>query len=88
MRRNRAPIRQVAADPKYNHVGLAKFINRIMYDGKKSTAQSIVYGSLDVIAERTGKPAIEVFEQRNEKKRYKNSMKEKKKREYKRKRRK
>ena len=63
MRRNRAPIRQVAADPKYNHAGLAKFINRIMYDGKKSTAQSIVYGSLDIIAERTGKPAIEVFEQ-------------------------
>ncbi len=63
MRRNRAPIRQVAADPKYNNVGLAKFINRIMYDGKKSTAQSIVYGSLDIIAERTGKPAIEVFEQ-------------------------
>ncbi len=63
MRRNRAPIRQVAPDPKYNNVGLAKFINRIMYDGKKSTAQSIVYGSLDIIAERTGKPAIEVFEQ-------------------------
>ena len=63
MRRNRAPIRQVAADPKYNNVGLAKFIKLIMYDGKKSTAQSIVYGSLDIIAERTGKPAIEVFEQ-------------------------
>jgi small subunit ribosomal protein S7 len=47
----------------YNNAGLAKFINRIMYDGKKSTAQSIVYGSLDIIAERTGKPAIEVFEQ-------------------------
>ncbi len=63
MRRNRAPIRQIASDPVYNNAGLAKFINRIMYDGKKSTAQSIVYGSLDIIAERTGKPAIEVFEQ-------------------------
>jgi small subunit ribosomal protein S7 len=56
-------MRQAAPDPKYNNAGLAKFINRIMLNGKKSTAQSIVYGSLDIIAERTGKPAIEVFEQ-------------------------
>jgi small subunit ribosomal protein S7 len=62
MRRNQAPIREVAPDPKYNNAQLAKFINRIMYDGKKSTAQAVVYGSLDIIAERTGKPAIEVFE--------------------------
>jgi small subunit ribosomal protein S7 len=56
-------MRQAAPDPKYNHAGLAKFINRVMLSGKKSTAQGIVYGSLDIIAERTGKPAIEVFEQ-------------------------
>ena len=62
MRRNQAPIRAIAPDPKYNNAQLAKFINRIMYDGKKSTAQAVVYGSLDIIAERTGKPAIEVFE--------------------------
>jgi len=63
MRRNRAPIREIMPDPKYNNASLAKFINRIMYSGKKSVAQGIVYDSLDIIAERTGKPAIEVFEQ-------------------------
>jgi small subunit ribosomal protein S7 len=63
MRRNRAPLRQAAPDPKYNNEGLGKFINRIMLNGKKSTAQGIVYGSLDIIAERTGKPPMEVFEQ-------------------------
>ena len=63
MRRNRAPIRAIAPDPKYNNVALAKFINRIMFSGKKSTAQSIVYDSLDILEKRTGKPAIEVFEQ-------------------------
>lgn len=62
MRRNQAPIRDVTPDPKYNNAQLGKFINRIMYSGKKSTAQAIVYGSLDIIAERTGKPAVEVFE--------------------------
>ncbi len=63
MRRNRAPIREIAPDPKYNNVALSKFINRIMLDGKKSVAQSIVYDSLEILEKRTGKPAIEVFEQ-------------------------
>ena len=63
MRRNRADIREIAPDPKYNNVALAKFINRIMFSGKKSTAQAIVYDSLDILEKRTGKPAIEVFEQ-------------------------
>ncbi|MCB0002987.1 MAG: 30S ribosomal protein S7 [Anaerolineae bacterium] len=63
MRRNRAPIRTIAPDPKYNNVALAKFINRIMLSGKKSTAQTIVYDSLEILEKRTGKPAIEVFEQ-------------------------
>ena len=63
MRRNRAPVRETMPDPKYRNVALARFINRLMQDGKKSTAQRVVYHSLDIIAERTGKPAIEVFEQ-------------------------
>ncbi|MFZ2488319.1 MAG: 30S ribosomal protein S7 [Anaerolineae bacterium] len=63
MRRNQAPVREIAPDPRYSNTQLAKFINRIMYDGKKSTAQAVVYGSLDILAERTGRPAIEVFEQ-------------------------
>ena len=63
MRRNQAPVREIAPDPRYSNTQLAKFINRIMYDGKKSTAQAVVYGALDILAERTGRPAIEVFEQ-------------------------
>jgi small subunit ribosomal protein S7 len=63
MRRNRAPEREVFPDPKYNSVELSKFINRIMHDGKKSTAQRIVYGSFDIIGDRTGKAPLEVFEQ-------------------------
>ena len=63
MRRNRAPVRETMPDPKYRNVALAKFINRLMLDGKKSKAQYVVYHSLDIIADRTGKPAIEVFEQ-------------------------
>ena len=61
MRRNRAPIRQVAADPKYNNVGLAKFINRIMYDGKKSAAETIVYGAFDMLEQKTRRNPIEMF---------------------------
>lgn len=63
MRRNRAPVREVLPDPKYNSVELAKFINRVMKNGKKSLAQRIVYGAFDIIAERTGKSPLEVFEQ-------------------------
>ncbi len=62
MRRNRAQIRTVLPDPKYNSVELSKFTNRIMKHGKKSTAQRVVYGALDIIAERTGKAPMEVFE--------------------------
>ena len=63
MRRNRAPIREVTPDPRFNSVDLSKFINRIMLRGKKSTAQRIVYDAFDIIGERTGKNGIEVFEQ-------------------------
>ncbi len=51
-------------DPKHQSLLAGKFINCLMYDGKKSTAQSVFYGALDVIAEKvTDRPAIEVFEQ-------------------------
>ncbi len=51
-------------DPKYKSILAGKFINCLMYDGKKSTAQSVFYGALDVIAEKiTDRPSIEVFEQ-------------------------
>jgi small subunit ribosomal protein S7 len=61
MRKRRAEKRYLKPDPKYNDLLVAKFVNAIMYSGKKSTARSIVYGSFDVIEERTKKPALEVF---------------------------
>ncbi len=51
-------------DPKFQSLLAGKFINCLMYDGKKSTAQSVFYSALDTIAEKiTDRPAIEVFEQ-------------------------
>ena len=53
-RRSQAPKREILPDPKHNSEMLAKFINMIMRDGKKSTAESIVYGALEQISERSG----------------------------------
>ena len=55
--------RDVLADPIYNNKVVTKLINNIMLDGKKGVAQKIVYGAFDRIAEETGKPALEVFEE-------------------------
>ena len=55
--------RDVLADPKYNDKVVTKLINSIMIDGKKGVAQKIVYNAFDRIEEKTGKPALEVFEQ-------------------------
>lgn len=52
---------EVLPDPVYNSKVLAKFINQIMLDGKKSTAQAIVYGAFDIIKEKTGDEPINVF---------------------------
>ena len=54
-RRSQAPHRVVLPDPKYGNKMLAKFMNMIMFSGKKSVAERIVYGALDRIADRTGK---------------------------------
>jgi small subunit ribosomal protein S7 len=62
MRRNRAPLRQVDPDTKYNNEVLARFINKVMLDGKKSTATRVVYDALDIAGQRAKKPGIEVFE--------------------------
>lgn len=61
-RRNRPPRREIAPDPRYGSVDLAKFINNLMLHGKKSVATRIVYGALDIIEQRQGRPGIEVFE--------------------------
>ena len=52
----------VLPDPVYNSVVLTKFINQVMLDGKKGTAEEIVYGAFDIIKEKTGKDPMEVFD--------------------------
>jgi small subunit ribosomal protein S7 len=62
-RRNRAFKREISPDVRYNSLMVQMFINRMMYSGKKSTAQGIMYGTLALIEERTKRPGLEVFEQ-------------------------
>jgi small subunit ribosomal protein S7 len=62
-RKGHTQKRDVLADPIYNSKVVTKLINNIMLDGKKGVAQKIVYGAFDRVAEKTGKPALEVFEE-------------------------
>jgi len=62
-RRRVAKKREVLPDPVYGDTLVTKFINSLMYDGKKSVAERVFYQTLDVIKERTGKEGIEVFRQ-------------------------
>ena len=62
-RKARAPKREVLADPIYNSKQVTKLINQIMLDGKKGVAEHIVYSAFDIIAEKTGNEAIDVFEE-------------------------
>ena len=55
--------RDVLADPLYNNKVVTKLINNIMLDGKKGIAQKIVYGAFERVADKTGRPALEVFEE-------------------------
>ena len=61
-RKGNVPKRDVLPDPVYGSVVVAKLINSIMLDGKKGTAQSIVYSAFDMIKEQTGEEPLEVFE--------------------------
>ena len=61
-RRRSIEQRKILPDPKFGSELLAKFINVIMVDGKKSIAESIVYNALDTLAQPTGKEALEAFE--------------------------
>jgi len=54
--------REVLPDPIYKNRVITKFINQIMLDGKKSTAETICYNAFDIIREKTGKDPVEVFE--------------------------
>ena len=60
-RRGGVPKRDILPDPMYNSVVLTKLINQVMLDGKRGTAQTICYDAFDIIKEKTGKDAIDVF---------------------------
>ncbi len=62
-RRGNVPKRDVLPDPLYNSKLVTRLINNIMLDGKKGVAQKIVYDAFDLIAQKTGKEPLEVFEQ-------------------------
>ncbi len=62
MRKRRAEKRDVLPDPIYNSKVVTKLVNQIMNDGKKGTAQKILYGAFDIIKEKTGKDPNEVYE--------------------------
>ena len=61
MRRRRAPVREVLPDPIYNSKVVTKFINKLMWDGKKSIAEKIFYSALKIIDEKGEKSGIEIF---------------------------
>ena len=60
-RRREAQVREILPDPKYGDETVAKFINTLMLNGKKSIAEKIVYNALDVVADRAKKDPLEVF---------------------------
>ncbi len=61
MRKKRAEKRFIKPDPKFNDVLVAKFINYLMWDGKKTTSRKVVYEAFDLIEKRTKENALEVF---------------------------
>jgi len=61
-RRGNVVKRKILPDPMYNSVLIQKFINKMMWDGKKSKVERILYGALDIAAEKLKKPQLEVFE--------------------------
>lgn len=62
-RRRVVAKREILPDPKFGNITLAKFMNHVMVSGKKSVAERIVYGALDIVNERLSKDPIEVFDE-------------------------
>jgi len=62
-RRHRAEKREINPDPKFGNLVVSKFMNSIMYEGKKSVAEAIVYGALDIVEGKTKSNPIGVFQQ-------------------------
>src|SRR5919198_1848891 len=62
-RRAQFPVRNPDTDPIYSSALVTQVINKVMKDGKKSTAETIVYGALEQVGTKTGRPPVEVLEQ-------------------------
>ena len=62
-RRAEIAVRELEADPQYESKLVSQVVNKVMLDGKKSTAEQIVYSALEKVGERTGEPPVEVLEQ-------------------------
>ena len=62
-RRRRAEVRATPPDSRYSNVELARLINRVMHDGKKTTAQRVVYKALEIVQEESRREPLEVFQQ-------------------------
>ena len=63
-RRHRAEKRQVLPDAQYGDQVITRFMNQVMYQGKKSVAEKIVYGALETVATKSKRPATELFHDR------------------------
>jgi small subunit ribosomal protein S7 len=62
-RRARVQQRVVLADPKYNNKNITRMVGRLMWDGKRSLAERIIYSALDLVEQRTRRSPVDVFEQ-------------------------
>ena len=62
-RKGAVPKRQILPDPRFNSKVLARFINKVMLAGKKSTAEQITYGALEMVGEKLGRDPMDIFTQ-------------------------
>jgi small subunit ribosomal protein S7 len=62
-RRSRADKRETSPDPRFESQTVTKFVNALMYDGKKSLAEGIFYDAMDILEQRSGQPGVNVFQQ-------------------------
>ncbi len=62
-RRSRAEHREISADPRFESITAHKFINSLMVDGKKAVSERIFYDAMEIVEERSGQPALNVFQQ-------------------------
>jgi small subunit ribosomal protein S7 len=63
MRNRPAPKRYILPDPKYKSDMVSRFVNKLMFDGKKSIAYTIIYGAMDIVEKKTQQNGLELFEQ-------------------------